>query len=340
LKGEYSNMRRLGRVSVALLTVVLIFTSMPEVFADNSSAVSNADKAVELKDLGLYAYPDPNDPTYGLDSALTTQDSLIFLAKLFGYNEDTNALAADQVAEALAKFDDAASISDYAKNVVAYSAANNILSGMTDDSKFFVGAKDTVTAARFATFMLKQMGYTVADYKVSVAELAETKGSKVDATLTGDLTRDDAVGVMYGALTAEKASGKTVIADIVGDNADLKAKAIKSGLLEPSPTDDVVVKSVKALNCKQIAVVFNQEMYRNSVESAKFYEIYDNGDDNSKVELGDNSASLDDDNKTVIITLNKNVADKLTNKSEAKVVVKKGIRAEYNDPRNLDRQTS
>ncbi len=318
-------MRNLRRLAIVILAAALVLSSMTVVYAYDSSTVANADKAVELKDLGLYSSQDPNDPKVGLEDALTTQDSLIFLAKLFGYNDATNALTADQVAEALAKFDDAASISDYAKNVVAYSAANGILSGITDGSKFFVGAKDTVTAARFATFMLKQMGYTVADYKVSVAKLAETEGSKVDATLAGDLCRDDAVGVMYGALTAEKASGKTVIADIVGDNADLKKKAEKLGLIEASVTADVAVESVKALNCKQVEIVFNQEMDRDSVESEEFYEILDKGE--NEVELGDSSASLDSDNKTVIITLNKNVADKLTNASKVKVKVKKDIEA-------------
>jgi hypothetical protein len=226
-------MRSLRKLTAAVLAVALVLTSMTTVFAADSAALAYADKAVTLKDLGLYSGQDVTDPKVGLENALTTQDSLIFLAKLFGYNEDANKLTADQVTEALAKFDDAASISDYAKNVVAYSAANSILSGSTQNDKFFVGAKDTVTAARFATFMLRQMGYTVPDYRESVAQLAETKGSRVDAIITGDLTRDAAVGIMYGALTAEKASGKTVIADIVSDNVLLKAKAANLGLIEP-----------------------------------------------------------------------------------------------------------
>jgi hypothetical protein len=319
-------MKELRKLVTAVLTVALMITPMNVAFAVDSATQANADKAVTLKDLGLYQGQDANDPKVGLENALTTQDSLIFLSKLFGYNEAANSLTADDVAEALAKFDDAASISEYAKNVVAYSATRGILSGSTQNGKYFVGAKDTVSAARFATFMLKQMGYSVADYKVSVAKLAETKGSKVDATITGDLTIDDAVGVMYGALTAEKASGKTVIADIIGDNADLKAKAEKLGLLPvPVTTDEVAVESIKVLNCKQIEIVFNQEMDKNSAESEIFYEIYDKG--SNKVELGDSSASLGDDKKTVIITLNKNVDDKLTNSSKAKVTVKKNIKA-------------
>ena len=318
-------MRSLRKLTAALLIVAIVLTSMTAVFAADPAAIENADKAVTLKDLGLYSGQDANDPKVGLENALTTQDSLIFLAKLFGYNDAANALTADQVANAIAKFDDAASISEYAKNVVAYSATNNILSGSTKDGKFFVGAKDTVTAARFATFMLKQMGITVADYKVSVAKLAEANGSKVDAALTGDLTRDAAVGVMYGALTAEKASGKTVITDIIGDNADLRARAEKLGLIAAPVTTDVAVEAVKALNCKQIEVVFNQAMDKDSVESEYFYEIYNEG--SNKIELSDSSASLGTDNKTVTITLNKNVTDRLTNSSKAKVIVKKDIKA-------------
>jgi len=228
-------MRNLRKLALAFVAFALVFTPLTPSFAADPAVIGNADKAATLKDLGLYAGVDAQNPNVGLENALTTQDSLIFLAKLFGYYDTASKLTADETAAALAKFDDAASISNYAKNVVAYSAANSILSGSTKDGKFFVGAKDTVTAARFATFMLKQMGYSVVDYKQSVAKLAETKGSKIDAVLTGDLTRDAAVGMMYGVLTAEKGSGKTIIADIVGNNAVLKAKAEELGLSEVTP---------------------------------------------------------------------------------------------------------
>ena len=347
------NMRRLRKLTVAVLTVALVLTSMTTVFAaDPSPTVENADKAATLKDLGLYSGQDVNDPTVGLQDALTTQDSLIFLSKLFGYNDAANALTADQVAEALAKFDDAASISDYAKNVVAYSATNGILSGSTKDDKFFVGAEDTVTAERFATFMLRQMDYTVADYRQSVAKLAETKGSKVDATLTGDLTRDDAVGVMYGALTAEKASGKTVIEDIIGDNADLKAKAEKLGLIVDSVTESsrssefaesslssefkLKVESVKALNLKQIEIKFNAEMDRNSVQDKANYKIKDKGTDEKT--LTNTSCKLGDDKMTVTITLDHTVKDCLTNDTKATVIVSKEIQSAYGHKLGADKE--
>ncbi|PHV71148.1 hypothetical protein CS063_07405 [Sporanaerobium hydrogeniformans] len=334
------------KLIVVVLVVALMLTSMTAVFAADSATLANADKAVTLKDLGLYSGQDANDPKVGLGNALTTQDSLIFLAKLFGYYDTASALSADQVAEALAKFDDAASISNYAKNVVAYSATNSIISGSTQNDKYFIGAKDTVTAARFATFMLNQMGYTVPDYKLSVAKLAETKGSKVDATLTGDLTRDAAIGVVYGTLTAEKASGKTVIADIVGDNADLKTKAEKAGLLiaQPSQTNDsksdssdsdssgsnssgsdsngsdsenVLMEKAQLIAKNQIRVVFNKEMGSISVSDI----VLTNLTTPSSINIVDSGkTTIHADGKTEVdLFLDKDLATDVTDEAGARI---------------------
>ncbi len=266
-------MRNLRRFAIAVLSAALVLTPMTATFAADSPAIGNLDKAVTLKDLGLYSGQDATDPKIGLEKGLTTQDSLIFLAKLFGYYDAATKLTQDDVSAALAKFEDAAFISDYAKKVVAYSAANHIMSGSTKDGKFFVGAKDTVTAARFATFMLKQMGYTVADYKQSVGKLAEIKGSKIDALVTGDLTRDAAIGVMYGVLTAEKGSGKTIIADIVGNNVDLKAKVEQLGIPGIEPEQPAIsnnrhhhvieypnIEKAELTAKNKITLVFNQKM--------------------------------------------------------------------------------
>ncbi len=359
------NVRNLKRLTAIVIAVALVLTSMTVVFSADAPTIANADKAVTLKDLGLYAGQAEDDPTKGLENRLTTQDSLILLAKLFGYSDTANKLKADEVTGALAKFDDAASISDYAKNVVAYSAANGILSGSTKGGQLFVGAKDTVTAARFATFMLKQMGHSVDDYRKSVAQLAETKGSKVDAALTGDLTRDTAVGVMYGALTAENASGRPVIADIVVDNADLKAKAEKLGLLTETSQDktgdseeisigsgsggsgsggsgsggsgsgdsgsggndanELRVVSIKALNNKQVEIGFNLQLDRDSAQNKENYLVKERGYINKT--LTNTSCKLGDDMKTVTITLDNTVQDCFANETLTRVTLSKEIMA-------------
>ncbi len=226
-------MNNLKMATTAILTAALLLVSMPPVFATAPPPVTNADRAATLRDLGLYMGQDASDPRVGLESALTTQDSLIFLARLFGYDETSSRLTEEETAAALARFDDAASISDYARNIVAYSTANGILQGVRNGDSLFLGARDTVTAARFATFMLRQMGYTVANYLESPHTLAETQGYQFQSAVSGELTRDVAVGMMYGALTAEKADGRTVLIDIAGDDADFMERAARLGLLMP-----------------------------------------------------------------------------------------------------------
>lgn len=286
-------MRNLRKLTAAVLAIALVLTTMTAAFAADPATVVNADKAATLKSLDLYAGQDDSDPAIGLEDALTTQDSLIFLAKLFGYSDAAADLTADEVTEGLAKFDDAASISDYAKNVVAYSAINGILSGSTKDGKFFVGAKDTVTAARFATFILKQMGYVVPLFTESAAQLSEVEGSAVSADEAGALTRDVAVGIMYGALTAEKADGETVIAGIVGSEGDLYDIAVKVGLIVPPTPKTLEVSSVKATNLRTVVVEFNRALTdEDEAEDEKNYSI-----DGSKVY----EATLSEDAKTVTL---------------------------------------
>ena len=178
------------------------------------------------------------------------------------------------------------------------------------------------------------MGYTVANYKESVAQLADTKGSKVDGTLAGDLTRDDAVGVMHGSLTAEKASGKTVIADIVGNNAALRAKAEALGLISPSSTDSdnnsgsskpLGIESVRVLNLKQLEIKFNATMNQASAENPANYTIKNQG--RTEKTLTSTSCKLGDDKMTVTITLDHAVQDCLTNESHATVIVSKNMMA-------------
>lgn len=87
-------MKNLRKVIAAVIAVALVLTPMTSVFAADSATLANADKAATLKDLGLYAGTDATNVAAGLDGALTTQDSLIFLAKLFGYYDTATKLLA------------------------------------------------------------------------------------------------------------------------------------------------------------------------------------------------------------------------------------------------------
>ena len=315
-----------GFVAAALALCMLI--SLTTALAADTPVIENGDKAATLKDLGLYAGTDATDPAAGLDGRLTTQDSLLFLAKLFGYNEAANAMSDSQVNNALARFEDGNDVSNYAKNVVAYSADNGIIYGSQSRDRLFLGAQDTVTANRLAAFTVRGLGYQVPDYQKAVAQLAEIPGSQVPLTLIGDLTRDDAVSVLYGALTAEKASGNTVIQDLVRDSEALSEIAEHAGILKEFVNLSVTVESVRTLNLKQLKIVFDRAMDKASAEDESFYSIQlETTGGTELIELGEHSASLSEDQKSVKITLGREVSYHLSQGSYVSVVVKAGIRA-------------
>ena len=160
---------------------------------------------------------------------------------------------------------------------------------------------------------------------------------------------------MYGALTAEKASGKTVIADIVGNNADLQKKAIKAGLMVAEPTQDSgktgntsgsgstgntsgggstgntggggsssgdvtgpTVKSVSVEKNLSVKLAFNEVLKENTVNLSNF--TFKSVEDGQAVSFTV-EYPVDEDNKVVRL----NVAEKLDDNTEYEVVVKKEI---------------
>lgn len=260
-------MRNLRKLTAAVLAVALVLTSMTAVFAATDATQStttaaakvvNGDKAAVLKELKLYEGKDAKDPKVGLEDALKVQEALMWLATEFGYKAEADKLADADVTKALAKFADAKDVADYAKKVVAYSAQEGIIAGEKDKAgKLYIKPTASVKATRFATFMLKGLGYDLkGSFTESVAQLKEVDGSKISGTETGDLSRDAAVGMMYGVLTAKTKAGKTVAEKLVAADASLQAVASKNSLLPVN--GKLAVDTVMAVANNKVAVTLKE----------------------------------------------------------------------------------
>lgn len=257
-------MRNLRKLTAVVLAVALVLTSMAAAFAATESTtaatatVVNGDKAAVLKELKLYAGTDDTNPAAGLESALKVQDALIWLATEFGYKAEADKLTDEDATKALAKFADAKDVSDYAKKVVAYSAQEGIIAGEKDKAgKLYVKPAASVTAARFATFIVKGLGYDLTgSFTEAVAQLSEVEGAKIDAEATGDLTRDAAVGFMYGVLTAKTDSGKTVAENLLAADSSLQTVLSKNSLLPVNGT--LAVDTVKAVANNKVAITLKE----------------------------------------------------------------------------------
>jgi len=253
------NFKKISAVAVA--ASLMLSTAAPA-FAATSPV--NGEKANVLNKLGLYAGTSLTDFVPSLESKLTRGQSAVLLAKIFNMDDAANALSDAEANEILKDFADGAKVSTYAKKRLAYLVKNGIMSGSLDTAtgKVYINDKNDVLGGQFATLLLKQLGYEVPDWKKAIEQLSQVPGAKDIADYlaysSASLLRDQAVGLIYGTLTADYAEAglETVIDRIVAGNESLRAEAERAGLI--SAPSSAVVESVAAIANNKVAVTLKE----------------------------------------------------------------------------------
>ncbi len=274
-------MRNFRKISAVVVAAALTLTTFAPAFAAYSPV--NGEKAAVLNQLDLYAGTDTNKFNPSLDSKLTRGQGAVLLAKLFNMDDAALALTEAETAAILKDFADGAKVPDWAKQRIAYLVKNNVMAGSlnTTTGELNINADMDLRGGEFATLILKQMGYEVADWKTAIDQLAEVDGAKDIADYlefgTSSILRDQAVGIVYGSLTADYAAAgtETVIDKIVAENPAIKAVAEAAGLLTVAPVE-LAVESVKALNLREVQISFNKSVDIDEAKKVTNYEINDN----------------------------------------------------------------
>ena len=236
--------------SIALSTAVPAFAAYEPV---------NGSKASVLHDLNLYAGISDKEFDPDLGSKLTRGQAAVLLTKIFNLDDAANALTAAEVSAILKPFADGKDVPTYAEKRMAYLVKNNFMSGALDTAtgKLYIDARKDVNGAQFATLLLKQLGYDVADWKTAVTQLSQVDGAQglaeyLSYALTS-LLRDQAVGMIYGTLTADYAATglETVIDKLIAATPSLRAIAEAAGLVTP---ESLAVDSVVAIANNKVAI--------------------------------------------------------------------------------------
>lgn len=288
-------MRNFKKISAVVVAVSIMLTTLVPAFAATTTV--NGDKAVVLNQLELYAGTNPDSFVPALETELTRGQGAVLLAKLFNMDDAALALTDAQATAILKDFADASTVPTYAKKRLAYLVDQNIMSGSEDTStgKVYVNADEALLGGQFATLILKQMGFAVDSWTLSVDQLSEVDGAKDLAaylsTATTELIRDQAVGMMFGSLTAKYSDGlATIIEKIVAAKPELKAVAETAGLIAVPQV--LAVESVKALSLRELVVTFNKAVNADEAKKVANYEINDNSPA---------SATVSADGKTVTL---------------------------------------
>jgi len=313
-------MRNLRKLTAVVVAIALVLTSMATAFAASTTYEFEA-QATVLKDLGIWTGNTSGDLMLGKE--LTRAEGAVLVLKTVLGKTEADMEAADVTS--IDTFDDAAKVPSWAEGWVALAVEAGVVKG--SDNK--LNAAAPLLAKDLASMFMNALGFSAENDYAKAVELLAAKATitSISAKIpAGDaLLRDAATAIVTDALTAKaKDATETVIVKYVGSDASLKAIAEKAGLIA-APAVDLVVESIKALNAKQIEVKFNKDMDKDSAETESFYSVKDKGG-STETTLGSGSAALVD-SKTVVISLDNAITDKLTNSSTAKVKVKKDIKA-------------
>ena len=309
------------RISATVVAAALALTTYVPAFAAYEPV--NGNKANVLNQLDLYAGTDPIVFKPSLDTKLTRAQGATLLTKIFNLDDAALALSKAETDAILKDFADGAKVPEWARQRIAYLVKNGMMAGSLDTTtkKLYIKADGDLLGAQFATLLLKQLGYNVDSWKTAIAQLSEVEGAKDIADYlsyaTTYILRDQAVGMIYGTLTADYAATglETVIDKIVTAKPSVREVAEKAGLVKPVVVN-LAVESARALNLKQIEIKFNKSVDKSAVEKTSNFNAFNAGSTTDLVAGG--SVALQEDGKTAIVTLGSN----FNNGTVAKIVVK------------------
>lgn len=189
---------------------------------------------------------------------------------------------------------DADKIPGWARKPIAFALKQTpaITTGVSKlaDGRVIFAPSQEMSGKQFITFMARAMGYdSTLDSSLDAAVNSNILSASqvVNYAAVTKMTRSQAVDIMYTAVKNGILSGSGIklINKLVQTGAITTLSAIGLGYSAPvvTPTPSPVpvtlalaVSSVTALNCKQVQVTFNREVYPDSIVAANF-ELRDKG---------------------------------------------------------------
>lgn len=175
-----------------------------------------------------------------LDGPLTREMGVVMVVRLAGREDAAQAMSEGEVAAVLAAYEDGSQVSVWARHHVAYAIANGMVEGV-GQNRLSMGTD--LEGRMFAAMILRQLGYTVDPdaYQEAALQLAAKNGLTQEEALRMNakrMIRDDAVGMAFGALQAEDASGVKLIEHLAAAGAVDAGLAVQLGVLEEAPAQE------------------------------------------------------------------------------------------------------
>lgn len=264
------------KVLLALIIVICIFGSLTMV-ASAESIYRFETEAWLLNRLGLYTGISATQFVPDLGAKLDRQLGLALLINFFGGKNQVLALSQAEVDSILAPYTDKTLVSTWARPYMAYAIKTGIIKGTSATT---LGPLLPLDGNAFATIILRQMGYTVEgqDYLKSLQRLCALTGleSQFASFNKEQLLKDDAVGLVYAALSAPCKDGKVLLLKLITTGVVPIEKAYSQKLIRYSNLNSIEV------------IMPSPSQQKPSAYDKAYYMIYDaliQGEPSVKLEI-------------------------------------------------------
>ncbi|MFD2442815.1 Ig-like domain-containing protein [Bacillus sp. CGMCC 1.16607] len=294
-------------------------------------------RALGLKPTDTVKFPEINKDSTFYEAAQALGQKGVFEGYKDGKYHGEQALSLEQAAKALvsayglkavpgAATPDTSKVSTSLKEAVTVAFQNGVLTQADIDR-----AKDQVDRADFAKYVKRGLDV----YEQANPAVVDVASATVTSPTTTVVTLDKAKTGLTAKNFAVKVDGKTITPTNVAASADGKTYTLthedlsgKAGKININGKDFEFdfgapsVKEVAAINANEIRISFNKELDKASAETIANYSI-------NNIDLkGGDTATLQDDKKTVIIKLAATGAigsELLTNNTHYQITAKKDI---------------
>jgi hypothetical protein len=294
-------MRNLKKLFAVVMVVAMLASMMVPALA---AGVEYEDEATILQDLGLFQGYGAGE--LGLADDLTREQGLALMLRVMGLEDEVKAMTEEEVAAELARVVDPETVTaTWAKPYVAYAVKNGLTKGI--DASILPNVKFAgqlkMTGKEFINLMLNGMGYATAwdDVLTKAAEVEMlSAGESVTFGTVKEMTRDDAVAIMTGALTGITSEGITLAQALVDAGAVDADKMEEYGFIVPEvvPTEapvEFAVDGIASDNLKVVKINLTRPVDKDSVSRDNVKVLKDN----SNIIAVDADIKVSDDKTTL-----------------------------------------
>ena len=305
-----------GKYSLKLYTTDEALMLLDYIMVERYSIYKSSKEAQKLRDLGLFYGVSTTEWDPALGEKLDRQQGMTMLVRLLGFEDEATALTDAEADSILAKFEDKAEISDWAKKNVAYCVQNNLVFGM---SNTIMGPKIQLTGKMFATIILRNLGMIINPPEYERAcFILEEKGGIPQGYAGGlnnkRLLRDDFVYMSYNALNAVYQKGeykdKTIAHVLVKKNVismetlEKTSPDIFASILTAEPTlYKIELDGLSVSGAKELTLEFNKNLAPEEIETLDISVAKSSLDMTSQF-----TVSWTNENKTAILNKSTNMA--------------------------------